>query len=1182
MPPSWINIVLTLLYFLGLLALAVYADRHARRFSGRTQRRIVYALGLCVYTTSWTFFGSVGLASSNGLDFLPIYIGPMLVFGFGWPVVARVARISRAQNITSIADFLAARYGKSEAVAAVAAIIAVIGLIPYIALQLKAISATLVIGLGHAAPFDPPPPSAWPDRFAFGVAILLALFAMAFGTRRVDAGEHQNGLMVTIAAESVAKLLAFLVVGAFVVWWMFDGLGDLFQRAASSPRIRAVLAAPPDLSVWVTLTLLSSGAMMLLPRQFHVAVVENRDESDIPSAAVVFPLYLLAINFFVVPLAIAGLILFPDVLDRDVSVMALPIDAENGPITLIAMLGGLSAATAMVVVESVALSIMVSNNLVLPLLLRVGRWRNGRARLVAEGEAGRRILRVRRAAILVVLLLAFGYYRLTGETLLASIGILSFACVAQFGPAFVGALVWRRGTALGAIAGLITGATIWAFMLLAPSLDAGVMQRIIAAAQFPPRPDLPSPDIFNLQMSSLVRGVFWSLLGNSLAYVAFSLVRRPTPIERLQADIFVGKNAAPMAQAFRLWRTSVTAAEVEATVARYLGAQRTREAFENFCIGRGHAYDPRAEADIHLLRLSEHLLASAIGAASSRLVLSLLLRRRNVSSAAALRLVDDASAALLYNRDILQHALDFARQGISVFDPDLRMTCWNREFRDMFDLPGNFTRTGVALDDILRFNAERGLYGDGPVDELVAGRLERLTNTEPFRVPLATSGRVIETRSARMPDGGLVVTYTDVTDQFAAEQALEAANESLERRVRERTEQLTRLNGELARAKAEAEEANISKTRFLAAAGHDILQPLNAARLYSATMMQRAAAGAPAGETGALARNVDSALEAVEDIFSALLEMSRLDAGAMKVELSNFRVDDLFRQLRIEFAPLAEKKGLKLTFMRCSLAVRSDPRLLRRLLQNLISNALKYTREGRVLVGARHLRGKVRLEVWDTGMGIAAEKQKRVFREFERLETAGAEPGLGLGLSIVERMARVLGHPITLRSAPEKGSVFAVTAPIAAPPPLVASRDARPATATRQSPLINMTVVAIDNDKLIADGMRSLLSAWGCAPIVAANHREALAELARQKRAPDAILADFHLDEGDGVDAIVALRWKFGPGVPAALITADRSDEMRERATAKDLMVLNKPLKPAILRALLAQWRAAAAPVTQD
>jgi Na+/proline symporter/signal transduction histidine kinase len=1163
---NWINLSATLLYFLGLLGLAIYGDRHARRFAGDRTRRFVYVLGLGVYCTSWTFFGSVGLASTNGLDFLPIYIGPMLLFGFGWPLVARVARIARAQNITSIADFLATRYGKSEAVAAVTAVIAVIGVVPYIALQLKAISATLMIGVNPSAPFAPAPASDWPDRLAFGVAILLALFAMAFGTRRVDAGEHQNGLMATIAAESVAKLLAFLIVGAFVVWGMFGGLSDLFHRAAVTPSIRSALASPPDFSVWVTLTLLSSGAVLFLPRQFHVAIVENHNENDIKTAAAVFPLYLLAINFFVIPLAVAGLLRFPDLIDRDNTVMALPLAGGNAPVAFVAMIGGLSAATAMVVVESVALSIMASNNLVLPLLLRAGRWRGGAARPSGEGEAGRLILRVRRAAILVVLVLAFFYYRLTGEALLASIGILSFACVAQFAPAFIGALFWRRGTSLGAIAGLISGLAIWAFTLLIPSIDAG-----LAAHPAP-----ASAAAFNGDMATLVHGVFWSLLGNSLAYVVFSLVRQPTPIERLQADIFVSKDAVPMAQAFRLWRASVQATEVEATVARYLGAQRTREAFEAFFIGRGQTYDPRAEADIHLLRIAEHLLASAIGAASARLVLSLLLRRRNVSSVAALWLLDDASAALLYNREMLQHALDFTRQGISVFDADLRLTCWNREFRDMFSLPAGYARNGVALDDILRFNAERGLYGEGPADELVVARLERLTNSEPFRVRLATSGRAIETRSARMPDGGLVVTYTDVTDQFAAEQALEAANETLERRVRERTEELTLLNEELARAKAEAERANISKTRFLAAAGHDILQPLNAARLYAATMMQRATAGAPSAETGALARNVDSALEAVEDIFSALLEISRLDAGAMKIEVSSFPVGELFRQLKIEFAPLAEKKRLKLVFAPCSLSVRSDRRLLRRLLQNLVSNAIKYTRSGRVLVGARRLRGRVRIEVWDTGLGIPPDKQKSVFREFERLDAGAAEPGLGLGLSIVERMARVLDHPLTLRSILGKGSVFAVTAPLGASEPQVAVREA-PAVAPRKSPLAGMTVVAIDNDKFIVDGMRVLLSSWGCAPIVAVSQREAISELARGNWTPDAILADYHLDEGDGVDAIVALRWRFGVSIPAALITADRSEEMRARAREKDVVVINKPLKPATLRALLAQWRAAAA-----
>ena len=415
----------------------------------------------------------------------------MLVFGFGWPLVARVARLARAQNITSIADFLAARYGKSEAVAAVAAIIAVIGVVPYIALQLKAISATLAIGFGNSAPFEPLPPSVGPDRLALASPSCSPLFAMAFGTRRVDAGEHQNGLMVTIAAESVVKLLAFLVVGGFVVWGVRRARRSVPARRVEPAHPRRARRAARSFGL-DTLTLLSSGAMMFLPRQFHVAIVENHDEGDIRSAAV----------------SLSALSAGDQFLCRAAGHRrADPVPRRRGPRRQRdgaadlrgkrphhagRNVGGLSAATAMVVVESVALSIMVSNNLVLPMFLRFGRWRNGRARTVAEGEAGRRILRVRRAAILVVLLLAFGYYRLTGEALLASIGILSFACVAQFGAGLHRRAGLAPGTALGAIAGLITGVTIWAFMLLAPSLDAGVMQRDHRRGAVPaaPRPAL--------------------------------------------------------------------------------------------------------------------------------------------------------------------------------------------------------------------------------------------------------------------------------------------------------------------------------------------------------------------------------------------------------------------------------------------------------------------------------------------------------------------------------------------------------------------------------------------------------------------------------------------------------------------------------------------------------------------
>lgn len=1170
MVAGWTAILVALVYMVALFSIAHFGDTAGKRLISSKAQSAIYALSLAVYCTSWTFFGSVGLASTQGLDFLPIYIGPLLVMGFGAPFLLRIIRLAKSQNITSVADFVAARYGKSELVAALVAVIAVIGSVPYIALQLKAISASLLTVLGSLAAGRAVGPLTANPSLAFGVAVILAGFAMAFGTRRLDATEHQDGLMLAIATESVVKLIAFLVVGVYVTWGVFDGIEHLSEIAAMSPRIHAVMSRVPDPGAWITMTLLSASAIILLPRQFHVMVVENRNEGDLRTAGWLFPLYLVLINIFVVPIALAGIALFPDgVIDRDMTVLALPLERGAGVISIIALIGGFSAATAMVIVACVALSIMVSNHLVMPLLLR--------ARLTSgsphSGDLGNLVLVIRRVVIVLVLLLAYVYFRFSGEAALAAIGLLSFAAVAQIAPVFLGGMVWSRGTARGAAWGLVCGIAVWAYTLLLPSLDPAwdALRSIIESGPLGIAALRPTA-LFGVEWPVLNHGVIWSLLANVVAYVALSLTRPANPIERLQANIFVGAQDAPMGQAFRLWRATTTVGELSTTVARYLGEERTNRSFESFLEARGLTFDRQREADIHLIRFAEHLLSSVIGAASARLVLSLLLRRRNVSNKAALKLLDDASAAIQYNRDLLQHALDHARQGVTVFDRDLRLLCWNREFRDLFDLPAHLLRVGGGLEDIIRFNAERGAYGEGPTDDYVATRIESLVNdVEPFRLRLYPTGNVIEIRSARMPDGGLVTTYTDVTETVEAEEALEATNETLERRVRERTEQLTRVNDELARAKAEAEDANISKTRFLAAASHDILQPLNAARLYSTTLLERSADGAPAAETASLARNVDASLEAVEEILSSLLEISRLDAGAMKPEISTFRLNDILRQLRMEFEPIAREKGLRFVIVGSDLTIRSDRRLLRRLLQNLISNAIKYTPSGRVLVGCRRSCDHLRIEVWDTGLGIPESKQKMVFEEFQRLdEGARTARGLGLGLSIVERIARVLDHRIGLRSTPQKGSVFTVLAPMSREAPDVAA--AAHVAAPHVQALSGMVVIAIDNEERILEGMRVLLTNWGCEVATGADLDSAWTQLG--DRRPDAVIADYHLDKTTGLDLIAALRDRLGSTLPAVLATADRTPEVRDAATEAGVIVLNKPLKPAALRALLAQWRA--------
>jgi Na+/proline symporter/CheY-like chemotaxis protein len=1166
------SVVLIALAYIGLLfAVAHWGDRKAKTphrgshpFSPTVGRPWIYALSVGVYCTSWTFFGSVGLAAHRGLDFLTIYIGPILMFTIGYGILRRVVRLAKAERITSIADFISARYGKNQRVAAVVTVIAFVGIVPYIALQLKAVSVSVSAMAAHydmgAGLRDPAPFLA---DIALFVAITMAAFACLFGTRHVDATEHQDGLIFAIAIESIVKLVAFFAVGIYVVYVMFDGPNELIARAVADPLIAGMFRSDLSGGNWLVMSVLSFFAILLLPRMFHVLVVENNTGAELARARWVFPVYLLAINVFVVPIAVAGMLILGPSVDADTFVLRLPLHAGADWIGILAFIGGLSAATAMVIVASVALSIMVCNEIVVPIILR---------RRVARGrepaDMGQVLLTTRRIAIFVILALAYIYYRLVADSAaLAEIGLLAFAAVAQFAPAFFGGLLWRRATARGAIAGMVTGFLVWAYTLLLPAVVAAGMlsQDILIHGPFGIWLLRPTA-LLSLGFDPLTHGVFWSLVANSIAFVVASLARGPEAIERLQANIFVPSDLAPT-PAFKLWRTSITVEDLRTTISRYLGDERTKAAFDDFAAARNQRLEPNQPADIHILRFAEQLLAAAIGAASSRLVLSLLVKRRDPSAKTAIRLLDDASAAIQYNRDLLQTALDQVRQGLAVFDPDMRLICWNRQFREVLDLPPALMQVGTTIDAILRYGALRGEYGAGDAETKVQERLARIVvRKETYTDRVTSTARIIDVRPSPMPDGGIVVTLTDVTERVEAAEQLERANESLERRVTERTEQLTRLNEELANAKAEADEANLGKTKFLAAAGHDILQPLNAARLYVTSLVEKTEGSVL--ET--VAANIDASLDGVEEILGALLDISRLDTGALKPEIGPVRLDEIFKSLRVEFEPIAAEKRLNLRYVPSSVTVRTDRRLLRRLLQNLISNAIKYTPQGRVLIGCRRVGNRIRVEVIDTGIGIADAELGRVFEEFQRLDTgARIARGLGLGLSIVDRIGRVLSHPIGVTSTLGRGSRFWVELPVvpAVPLVMVAETPARIPSA----PLAGLMVVAIDNDVQILDGMATLLGGWGCVLITAATTQDALARLTERGLRPDVIIADYHLDTGTGLEAIQRLRWTFATDLPALLITADRSQDVRDAALVKNVSLLNKPLKPAALRAHLAQ-----------
>jgi len=657
-------------YLMLLFAVAYVGDARARGGRSIIGNAWVYALSMGVYCTAWTYFGSIGRAASAGLWFLPIYLGPTLGMLVAWMLLRKMIRIARVHRITSIADFIASRYGKSRLLAALVTVIAVVGIVPYVALQLKAIATgyALLTG-GHAPAGGSVAGAAWWRDSTLYMALALAGFTIAFGTRHLDTTERHEGMVAAIAVESVVKLLAFLAVGAFVTWGLFEGPGDIFARAAARPDLEPLLRLGGDSRFaggqWFALTLLAMLSLFFLPRQFQMMVVENVDERHVRRAAWAFPLYLLLINVFVLPIALGGLLHEASGgSDAETFVLSLPLAAGHPWLALVAFVGGLSAATGMIIVEAIAVSTMVCNDLVLPLLLRRGAG-------LARDLTGT-LLGIRRSVIVALLLLGYLYFRIAGEAYaLVSIGLISFAAVAQFAPALLGGMYWKGGTRAGALAGLGAGFALWAYTLMLPSIaksgwmPAGFMtEGLFGIALLRPEQLLGLAGL-----DSLTHSLLWSLLANAGLYIGVSLWRAPSARETGQAVLFVdvferheGSGAGPV-----FWRGRAQVDDLLALAARFLGEASARRLFEDYARRRGVDGIAALAADAELVQFVERELAGAIGGASARVMVASVVEEEPLDLDDVMRILDEASQLRAYS-----HALEDKSRSLERATAELR------------------------------------------------------------------------------------------------------------------------------------------------------------------------------------------------------------------------------------------------------------------------------------------------------------------------------------------------------------------------------------------------------------------------------------------------------------------------------------------------------------------------------
>ncbi|MFT5757075.1 MAG: PAS domain S-box-containing protein [Alteromonadaceae bacterium] len=1137
--PNW-QLVITSIGYIGVLfIIAFLGDKYHHKLATK-QHTIIYALSLGVYCTSWGFLGTAGQTANYSFSYLSVYIAPILLFFFAWPFIQRLIKVSLQLNITSIADLLAVRFGKSQRLAVLVTLVTLIGTIPYIALQLKAIVHSYII-LQEDQYL-----SLW--LLGLIVSFILAGFTIIFGIRAIDVTERHPGVMMAIAFESIIKLVAFLSIGLFVSFYLYDSPLIIWSLATEHIEIEHNFTTSKFVSM-LGLLVIAMSAFLCFPRQFQVMVVELKEQAHTKLSRWLFPGYVAIFALFAIPIGLSGKLLYGDSLDAEAYVLFLPAYSGQLWLTLFSFLGAVSAASSMVIISTIALSTMLSNEIVFPLL-----FKHSNIQQTNFKKFKSKLLLIRKALVIFIILLCYAMFVTAPPDTLASLGEVAFGAIAQIGPPLFAAFYWRKVSLHAVLLAITSGFMIWFLLNLLPQLG------------FYPHP------FSGTAVSSTTLATLLGLTVNIIMLFLVSKISRPSIQEQSQIEHFIERpnidKKRPLPQG------KINAKELALLVTRFVGSEKSAQCFADF----NNKYDPlRTNKQLYYKEIifhTENTLAKVMGSASARLVIAFAIAGRDMALDEVAQIVEGASSHRIeFSRSVLSSAIENTNEGISVIDSNLNMVAWNKPYLTLFNYPEELIYIGSPIKNLIRFNLKNRPEYTHSLDQQVERRLQFFREGSKHSVErIQPNGKIIRIEGNPIPDGGFVMIFTDITVYKQAEQLLKEENLDLESLVLERTKKLEdaykkleQSNKELADAREKAEQAHFKKSQYLKACSHDLMQPLSAARLFSSTLAMSSRLGKEEKEH---VNYIDNSLKTANNLLRDLNEITRIESGNITPKITPFSLNDVFVSIASEFSPLAQQHHIEFHWVKTSVWLNSDAKLLRRILQNLLSNAFRYASPGNVLLGCRRKSDNIEIQVLDNGPGIPYEQQQSVFEQFTQLKNSQhiGVKGLGLGLNIAQSLSQLLSTPLRLKSLPDHGCNFSLT--LTSSPPLVHQ------TINEKSllhvSLEGVNVLCIDNEPDVLEGMKKLLSSWKCNVYCAKNTTQAIDTFKRYQNGIDIILVDYQLDNNeDGISLFNQLKKIRNYPLPAILITATTDEDVLKRSKIAGMSYLRKLIKPITLRALM-------------